>query len=150
MMGERWGEGEWLYSTSEGSSCFTWWSKARFWSHSSLAEPFSVAIIWESCVLGAGITGKKHKPSSYKQRRPAFLNTVEHCSLHGWGAYCKSPSVGSDSLRPHGVHSPQNSPGQNTGVDSRSLLQGIFPTQGSNPGLPHCRGILDQVLFIYK
>jgi len=33
--------------------------------------------------------------------------------------------------------SPWNSPGQNTGVGSLSLLQGIFPTQGSNPGLPH-------------
>ena len=35
-----------------------------------------------------------------------------------------------------------NSLGQNTGVSSCSLLQGIFPTQGSNPGLPHCRLIL--------
>ena len=35
-----------------------------------------------------------------------------------------------------------NSPGQNTGVGSLSLLQGIFPTQGSNPDLPHCRWIL--------
>ena len=35
-----------------------------------------------------------------------------------------------------------NSPGNNTGVGSRSPLQGIFPTQGSNPGLPHCRRIL--------
>jgi len=33
---------------------------------------------------------------------------------------------------------PWTSPGQNTGVGSLSLLQGIFPTQGSNPGLPHC------------
>ena len=32
--------------------------------------------------------------------------------------------------------------GQNTGVDSLSLLQGIFPTQGSNPALPHCSRIL--------
>ena len=40
---------------------------------------------------------------------------------------------------------PWNSPGQNTGVGSRSLLQGIFPTQGSNPGLPHCRRILYQL-----
>ena len=39
------------------------------------------------------------------------------------------------------VYSPWNSPGQNTGVGSLSLLQGIFPTQGSNPGLPHCRCI---------
>ena len=36
-------------------------------------------------------------------------------------------------------------PGQNTGVGSHSLLQGIFPTQGLNPGLPHCRQILYQL-----
>ena len=35
-----------------------------------------------------------------------------------------------------------DSPGHNTGVGSLSLLQGIFPTQGSNPVLPHCRQIL--------
>ena len=34
---------------------------------------------------------------------------------------------------------------QNTGVGSLSLLQGIFPTQGSNPGLPHCGQILYQL-----
>ena len=51
----------------------------------------------------------------------------------------------SDSLRPHGLYSPWNSPGQNTGVGSLFLLQGIFPTQGSNPGLPHCRWILYQL-----
>ena len=53
-----------------------------------------------------------------------------------------SCSVISNSLRPHGLYSPWNSPGQNTGVGSRSLLQGIFPTQGLNPGLLHCRQIL--------
>jgi len=37
------------------------------------------------------------------------------------------------------------SPDQNTGAGSLSLLQGIFPTQGSNPGLPHCRRILYQL-----
>ena len=51
----------------------------------------------------------------------------------------------SDSLRPHGLYSPWNSPGQNTGVGSLSLFQGIFPIQGSNPGLPHCRWILYQL-----
>ena len=54
-------------------------------------------------------------------------------------------SVVSDSLQPHGLYSPWNSSGQNTGVGSHSLLQGIFPTQGSNPGLPHCRQILYQL-----
>ena len=46
--------------------------------------------------------------------------------------YGESRSVVSDSL-----YSPWKSPGQNIGVGSRSLLQGIFPTQGLNPGLPH-------------
>ena len=40
---------------------------------------------------------------------------------------------------------PWNSPGQNTGVGSHSLFQGSFPTQGSNPSLPHCRQILYQL-----
>ena len=48
-------------------------------------------------------------------------------------------------MPPHRPYSPWNSPGQNTGVGSLSLLQGIFPTQGSNPGLPHCRWILYQL-----
>ena len=37
-------------------------------------------------------------------------------------------SVMSDSLLPHGLYSPWNSPGQNTEMGSLSLLQGIFPT----------------------
>ena len=45
----------------------------------------------------------------------------------------------------HELYSPWNSPGQNTGVSRPSLFQGIFPTQGSNPGLPHCRWILNQL-----
>ena len=49
----------------------------------------------------------------------------------------ESRSVVSDSSRPHGLYSTWNSPGQNTGAGSLSLLQGIFPTEGSNPGLPH-------------
>ena len=59
----------------------------------------------------------------------------------------ESHSVMSDSLRPQGLYSPWNSPGQNTGVDNLSLLQGIYPTQGSNPGLSHCRQILCQLSY---
>ena len=59
----------------------------------------------------------------------------------------ESHSVMSDPLRPHELQPawllcPWNSPGQNTGVGSHSLLQGIFPAQGSNAGLLHCRWIL--------
>ena len=44
------------------------------------------------------------------------------------------------SLPGFSVHG--DSPGKNTGVGCHSLIQGIFQTQGSNPGLPHCRQIL--------
>ena len=59
-----------------------------------------------------------------------------------WSEGC---SVVSDSLWPHGLYSSWNSPGQNTWLGSLSLLQGIFPAKGSNPGLPHCRQILYQL-----
>ena len=51
----------------------------------------------------------------------------------------ESHSVMSDPSWPYRLYSPWNSPGQNTELGSLSLLQGIFPTQGSNPGLPNCR-----------
>ena len=43
---------------------------------------------------------------------------------------------------PPGASVYRDSPGKNTGVGCHALFQGIFPTQGSNPGLPHCRWIL--------
>ena len=59
--------------------------------------------------------------------------------------FCSKNSVVSNSLQPQGRYSPWKSPGQNTVVGSLSLLQGIFPTQGSNPGLPHSKWILYQL-----
>ena len=43
---------------------------------------------------------------------------------------------------PPGSSVHEDSPGKNTGVGCHALLHGIFPTQGLNPGLPHCRWIL--------
>ena len=57
----------------------------------------------------------------------------------------ESCSVMSDSLQSHGLCSPWNYPGQNTEVGNLFLLEGIFPTHGSNPGLPPCRQILYQL-----
>ena len=51
-----------------------------------------------------------------------------------------SPTLQADSLPAELLGKPKNS-----GLGSLSLLQGIFPTQGSNPGLPHCRQILYQL-----
>ena len=74
-----------------------------------------------------------------------------------WGLCCKvdilntmsewvseSRSDVSNSLWPNRLYSPRNSPGQNMGMGSLFLLQGIFPTQVLNPGIPHCRQILYQ------
>ena len=72
---------------------------------------------------------------------PWCIIFFEMISLWHW----KSLSHVWHSLWPHGLYSPWNSPGQNAGVGSLSLLQRIFPTQGSNPGLPHCRWILYQL-----
>ena len=71
-----------------------------------------------------------------------FSTVVFFSSFWPPGKPIESHSVVPDSLRPHKPYSPWNSPGQNTGAGSLSLLQGIFPTQGSNPGLPHCGWIL--------
>jgi len=59
----------------------------------------------------------------------------------------ESHSVLFNSLRPHGLYSPWNSPGQNIGAGSLSLLQGIFLTQESNWGLLHCRQIFYQLSY---
>ena len=48
-------------------------------------------------------------------------------------------------LQPSRLLCPWDSPGKKTGVGCYALLRGIFPTQGSNPGLLHCRGILYQL-----
>ena len=73
----------------------------------------------------------------------------ENASVKGSGfiKLSVSHSLVSDSQRPRGLQPtrllcPWNFPGQNTRVGCHSLLQGIFPTQGSNLGLLHCRQIL--------
>ena len=54
---------------------------------------------------------------------------------------CEGRSVVSHASWPHGLQSV-DSPGKNTGVGRLALLQGVFPTQELNLGLPHCRQIL--------
>ena len=73
---------------------------------------------------------------------PVLSPSQSTCLL--WSFPGESHSVESYSVTPL-IYSPWNSPGQNSEMDSHSLLQGIFPNQGSNPGLPHCRWILYQL-----
>ena len=70
---------------------------------------------------------------------------IKRCLLLGRSEVSESGSIMSNSLHLHGLCSPWNSLSQNTGVCSVSLLQGIFPTQGSNPGFPHYGQILYQL-----
>ena len=88
------------------------------------------------------------------QIRPKFCSTFNQSLLkmlpvnykiHNLESESESCSVVSNSLQPRGLYSPWNSPGQNTGVGSLSHLWGIFPTQGLNPGLLHCKWILYQL-----
>ena len=76
-----------------------------------------------------------------------YLKAWDHSirSHHVMANESESCSVVSDSLWPHGLYSPWNAQGQNTGVDSLFLLQGIFPTQELNWGLLHRRQILYQL-----
>ena len=74
-----------------------------------------------------------------------FFHLVGHLPWKWNCHWSESCSVVSDLLWSHGLYSPWNSPGQNTGVGSLCLLQWIVPTQGSNSGLPHCRWILYQL-----
>ena len=109
-------------------------------SHKPRKRPPHALYPWSPC----------HYVASKVQRREHWI----HHSLlpvnsmkNTFSTYSESEScsVVSDSLRPHGLNSPWNSPGQNTGVGNLSLLQEVFPTQGLNPGLPHCRRILYQL-----
>ena len=92
-----------------------------------------------------GLVALRHVESSWTRDQTSVPCTARWIFNH-WITSERSEglshSVRSDSLRPHGVQParllcPWNSPGKNTGVSCHSLLQGIFPTQGS-----HCRQIL--------
>ena len=92
------------------------WEKSRPWSRENQGQ--------EKMVTEDYIIGWHHRLNEYVS---------------------ESHSAMSESLQTRGLYSPWNFPGQNTEVISISLLLGIFPTQGLNPGLPHCRWILYQM-----
>ena len=84
--------------------------------------------------------GKWRQLSNTGEGGPSGLVGLRVIFPYMWKITQSCPTLG--YVWPHGLYSPWNSPGQNTGVGSLSLLQGIFPTQGSNPGLLLCRRIL--------
>ena len=109
------------------------------WPHSGdLPDPGIQPVSPVSPALQADSLLLSHlgSPSLYKPK-PIYI--------YIYASKSEGRSAMSDSLRPHGLYSAWNSPGQNTGVGRHSLLQGIFPIQVSNPCLLHCRWILYQL-----
>ena len=105
------------------------------WRFSTSMEPQARNVTPPVCSCGSWWYGLTSVPLKF-MLKPYPLMWLY---LEKWSESC---SVVSNCLWPHRLYSPWNYPGQNTAVGSLSLLQGIFPTQGSNPGLPHYRCIL--------
>ena len=82
-----------------------------------------ISQIDKYCVLSLKCGIQKIKQRKSESVSPTLCNSMD-CSPPGW------------------LLCPWNSPGKNTGVGCHSFLQGIFPAQGLNPGLLHCRQIL--------
>ena len=79
---------------------------------------------------------------NYKRPFLGYSEWIFHCALIKGTVKVK---VAQSCPTLWGLYSPRGSPVQNTGMNSFSLLQGIFPTLGSNPGLPHFRLTLYQM-----
>ena len=139
------------------------WGDRRFHGEGSLGL-LRIRSPWVCLKDGFRVVGGDRERLSEVRTRTSHVSCWGGCSFHTgesrwrfsfrvmWSDLsCESEShlVVSNSLwphgRPHGLYSPWNSSGQNTGVGSFSILQRIFPTQGSNPGLPPCRWILYQL-----
>ena len=101
------------------------WTAIPFSRVSSLTEVWT----WVSCIAGRFFT--------VWATEEALINYVPCLVSQSCLTLCDPMDCS-----PPGSSVRGNSPGQNTGVSSLSLLQGSFPTQGYNPGLPHCRQIL--------
>ena len=139
-------------STGVGCHRLLWFTnggRGQMWPQDVCMRPLSAGV---GCTTGrcgtwrgpplCGVWGWSFCPKVWAWRQlvgAGVLTPVGAPSVMKWSESC---SVVSASLQPHGLYSPWNSPSQNTGVGSHPFLQGIFSTQGSNPGLPHCRWIL--------
>ena len=112
--------------------------------------PICKLFIYFSCLVNLVSTSSTTLKSSGKSRPPCLVPNLrgKAFSLSPLSMMCVCVCVCvcvkwlsmSDSLRPHGLQParllcPWDSPGKNTGVDCHFLLQGIFPTQGSNLSL---------------
>ena len=103
---------------------------------------FLYSLVFNSCFYMYDSSWKIYANASCSESHSVMPDSLQ---LHGlyrpWNSPGQNTGVGSCSL----LQDSWNSPGQDTGASSQSLSQGIFPTQGLNPGPPHCRQILNQL-----
>ena len=96
---------------------------------------------------GRGVWGRMNTCICMAGSLCCSLKLSQHCFLLISYVLCSVPQLCPTLCNPLPCSPPGpsvhgDSPGKNTGVVCHALLQRIFPTQGSNPGLPHCRQIL--------
>ena len=121
---------EWIaVPSSRGSS----WS--RDWTHVSLH-----LLCWQAGSLPLVPPGKSWHAADALYIFAEWMKVK--CESESVSHTVMSDSLWRHELLPARLLCPWNYPGKNTGVGCHSLLQGIFSTQGSNPGLLHCRQIL--------
>ena len=126
------------------------WSKYDCWIYSQMLSASTSGLQPDAISI--------HLWTSVKNWPYKHLATKFACLMDSWDSSCscyhrkkvkvlvaQSCLILCDPMdwqEPARLFCPWNTPGKNTGVGSHSFLQGIFPTQRSNPGLPPCRQIL--------
>ena len=134
--------------SNESALCIRW---PNYWSFSFNISPsnehprrISFRMVWLDLLTVQGTLKsllQHHSSKASIIRRSAFFRRRQ---WHPTPILLPGKSHGRRSLV---GYSPWNTPGQNTGVGSLSLLQAIFPTQRSKPCLTHCRRILYQLSY---
>ena len=90
-------------------------------------------FFFEMCLMLCRSVSLKYR----EWKRPCFFTVLQCLVAQSCPALCNPVDCS-----PPGSSVHRDSPGQNAGVGCHALLQGIFPTPESNPGLLHCRWIL--------
>ena len=113
---------------------------------SSLSHTQLVSKTWH-CPLSIRNLSADHPSCRSRTVKATVTSSLDHRFLERFCMKVKVAQSCPTLCDTIGPYSPWDSPGQNTGVGSLSLLQGVFPTQGSNPGSPYCGRILYQLSY---
>ena len=133
LLGERAGRPQSLPSAWQQTARVRGWPWDQDASLMPKSNPFSLFEERRSPALSMPVPSSLAWGSKQEQGQRITVSLVTQLCL----TLCDPTDCSPPGSSVHG-----DSPGKNTGVGCHALLQGIFPTQGLNPGLPHCRQIL--------